>query len=302
MIKTIRPSVTIGIPAHNEGKNIKALLLTILNQVQRDFEIKNIIVISDASSDTTVSQVKSLKNQKIQIFENPNRSGKSACINQIFAKSRADIVVIFDADIKLPDQKVLQTLLTPMITDSEVKLVSGYVKPISPQTFAQHIAYMSWHVWDLTKKIANQPMYFCEGAIRAFAKPLYKQLVFPSFSADDVYPYLYCQTHSLKYYYKPEAYAQFVLPATLRDYFKQNIRYLHSQNVQEKNFDKDLISKSYTITMSHKLRGLWQSMTQSPGWTLIYIGVVPLVHLVAFFDKKEVSANWTVISSTKDTL
>ena len=57
MVNMKKLRISIGIPAYNEGGNIARLLRSVLGQKKREL-IDEIIVISDGSSDNTVSEVK----------------------------------------------------------------------------------------------------------------------------------------------------------------------------------------------------------------------------------------------------
>ena len=70
-----KPTVTIGIPAYNEEANIKNLLDSILSQIQNNFIIDEIIVVSDGSSDKTADIVRSLNNSLINLIEDKERLG-----------------------------------------------------------------------------------------------------------------------------------------------------------------------------------------------------------------------------------
>ena len=60
MNNTRKPTVTIGIPAYNESANIGRLINDVLGQKQNHFRLAKIIVVSDCSSDATVSIVKKI--------------------------------------------------------------------------------------------------------------------------------------------------------------------------------------------------------------------------------------------------
>ena len=82
-MKIKRPSVIVGIPAYNEEANILFLLNSILAQKQQNFNIMEILVVSDGSTDRTIKLVKSLKNKKIKTFNDLKRLGKGSRINQL---------------------------------------------------------------------------------------------------------------------------------------------------------------------------------------------------------------------------
>src|SRR3989344_2939682 len=145
-------TVTVGIPAHNEEANIKKLLDSILSQKRDNFELEKIIVISDGSADSTEKKVLEINSDKIKLIADGERLGKPTRINQIFREANSDIVVIFDADIKLENDLVLDNLIKPFLNDSELMLVSGKSEPLPPVNFVQKVVYAGIKIWDETKK------------------------------------------------------------------------------------------------------------------------------------------------------
>ena len=295
-------TVTIGIPAHNEEANIKNLLNSILSQRRDNFELEKIIVISDGSTDSTEKRVLEINSDKIKIIADGKRLSKPMRINQIFSEADSDIVVIFDADIKLEDDSVLDNLIKPFLNDSEIMLVSGKSEPLTPVNFTQKVVYFGIKIWDEIKEKSGSMMYFCEGPIRAFRKNLYKEIKFPPTSADDVYPYLFSVEKGYKFHYADKAIACHKLPSTYADYVKQMKRYLKSGNIHEKNFGKDFIRKHYTVTFSMKVKVLLKNLFINPFWTssyLIFIAKPKIISL--FYGRKNINGSslWEVIKSTK---
>lgn len=295
-------AVTIGIPAHNEEANIKNLLNSILSQKRDNFELDKIIVISDGSTDSTEKKVLEIISDKVILIADGKRLSKPIRINQIFSESNSDVVVIFDADVKLENGNVLDSLIKPFLNDSEIMLVSGKSEPLAPVNFVQKVVYTGVKIWDEVKKNSGSMMYFCEGPIRAFKKTLYKEIKFPPTSADDVYPYLFSMSRGYEFYYTPNALVRHKLPSTYADYIKQTGRYLKSENIHEKNFGSDFIKKHYTVTFSMKVKVLLKNLFMNPFWTVAYLSFMVRPKISAIFSSrknKTGSSLWEVIKSTK---
>ena len=295
-------TVTVGIPAHNEEANIKNLLESILSQKRDNFELEQVIIISDGSADSTEKRVSEINSDKIRLIADGKRLGKPTRINQIFSEANSDIVVIFDADIKLEGDSVLDSLIKPFLNDSEIMLVSGKSEPLAPVNFVQKVVYTGIKIWDEVKEKSGSMMYFCEGPIRAFKKPLYKEIKFPSTSADDVYPYLFSLKKGYKFYYAEKALACHKLPSTYADYVRQTRRYLDSENIHEKNFGGDFIKKHYTVSLFLKLKVLIKYLFVSPFWTLAYLSFVARPKIASIFSSQKginESSLWEIVKSTK---
>lgn len=297
-----KPTVMIAIPAHNEEANIRNLLNSILSQKQNNFDLKKIIVISDGSTDSTEQKVCEIVSEKIRLISDGKRLSKPIRINQIFSEADSDIVVIFDADIKLEDDFVLDNLIKPFLEDNDTMLVSGKSKPLTVVNFVQKVVYTGINIWDEVKENSTSMMYFCEGSIRAFRKKLYKEIKFPPTSADDVYPYLFSTSKGYKFHYAKDAVVYHRLPSTYADYVKQISRYLKSEKIHEKNFGINFVKKHYTVTFSLKTRVFLKNMLINPFWTIAYLVFMtkPKIVSVVFGGKGgNGSSLWDIVKSTK---
>jgi glycosyltransferase involved in cell wall biosynthesis len=90
-------TVTVGIPAYNEERNI----VNLLHSLERQPLISQVIV-SDDSSDRTLALVRDFAKSSpldIVIFHHEARRGAAAAWNEILHKASGEIVVLYDADI-----------------------------------------------------------------------------------------------------------------------------------------------------------------------------------------------------------
>src|SRR3989344_2956137 len=89
-------SVTIGIAAYNEEKNISYLLDSILKQKEKTIQIQKIIVVSDGSTDQTVSIINQYvqRDSRINCIVGHSRMGKPSRLNQLFNSIQTDVLVI----------------------------------------------------------------------------------------------------------------------------------------------------------------------------------------------------------------
>ena len=108
-------TVTVGIAAYNEDNNIQNLLRSIITQKEIDFHVKEIIIISDGSSDKTVEKVRGVQDKRITLLDEKERVGQNVRQNSIFKKAKGDIIVLLEADTILKDSKYLYELIKPFI-------------------------------------------------------------------------------------------------------------------------------------------------------------------------------------------
>ncbi|MGM0502634.1 MAG: glycosyltransferase family 2 protein, partial [Bacillota bacterium] len=96
-------NVSVLIPAFNEEQQIKETIDT-LYKIKA---VKEILVIDDASTDSTYQQA--LKT-KAEVFTLPYNQGKGAALNYGLKKVKEDIILLIDADLgesALEAQKLL---------------------------------------------------------------------------------------------------------------------------------------------------------------------------------------------------
>ncbi|WP_339220975.1 glycosyltransferase [Paenibacillus sp. FSL H8-0332] len=124
------PVVTIMVPAHNEGvvisKTVESLLA--LDYPHDRYEI---IVINDNSSDNSAELLDEIQRRNPQrnlIIINTDAvtggKGKSNALNIGFARSRGELIAIYDAD-NTPERTALKYLVAEIINDSTLGAVIG---------------------------------------------------------------------------------------------------------------------------------------------------------------------------------
>ena len=105
--------LSIVIPAFNEAKTI----LTVLDSIrQRVTDFHEIIVVDDASQDSTAQLVsaQTATDPRIRLFRHERNSGKTAALRTGFAAVTGEIVVIQDADLEY-DPADIPDLIAPIL-------------------------------------------------------------------------------------------------------------------------------------------------------------------------------------------
>jgi glycosyltransferase involved in cell wall biosynthesis len=297
----MKNNVTIAIPVFNEEKNIRKLLRALLAQRTETISIERILVVSDGSTDNTNTEVAAISavNPSVELVIGEERLGKSERLNQMFKLANTDVVVLLDGDIHIESETLVTELTTPILFE-QIDLTSGRANYLPPKTYFEKIMKVGIDMWSEVKEsVKNGDMYTCEGQIRAFSKRLYKKIIFPQFSAEDVYPYLYCQKYNFSYKYVPSAVVYYGLPSTISDYIKQHTRYLHSKTIQSKNFAGEIIKASYVIKTGDKLRAYRNHFAKYPLLVILYTLLLIIPKIEVYFETDSIAAKWTIIESTK---
>ncbi|HSX10038.1 MAG TPA: glycosyltransferase family 2 protein [Candidatus Saccharimonadales bacterium] len=139
-------SVSICVPAYNEGKNIENILQALVNQRTQHIHINKIVVVSSASTDETDSIVEHFTQEYSHIFliRQPERKGKASAINAGLGIISDDVVVIESADT-VPDPDCIEQLCIPFMKDKKLGMVGGAPHPINDKnTFLGYIIHSWW--------------------------------------------------------------------------------------------------------------------------------------------------------------
>lgn len=119
--ESYQPSVAILVPVHNEEKTI-SLKLQNLSKVQYPANKIDIVIVNDASTDNTLTEVNNYKTQNpllnIKIVDQKEHLGKTECLNRALKIVNAEILIISDADCFWPSdilEKALSYLSDPNV-------------------------------------------------------------------------------------------------------------------------------------------------------------------------------------------
>jgi len=258
-------SITIGIPAYNEEANIRRLLLTLLAQKTTICRIKEIIVISDKSDDSTNQEVRSIKNKKIKLIINSKRLGTALSQNKITKLFKSDALVIINADTLIKDLFFIQRLTLPL-KDKKIGVVCPQVLPIKGGNFFERIInysvqykkaiFVDW-------KVGNN-LYLCVGVARAFSKECVERMTWKKVVSEDAYSYLDCVRLGYKFFFNSRTTIFYKSPSNFKDHLQQSLRFLSGKKEMLEYFDEKLIKKEYLIPTKIKLSNAIKYFFKNP--------------------------------------
>jgi cellulose synthase/poly-beta-1,6-N-acetylglucosamine synthase-like glycosyltransferase len=140
------PSVTIIVTVYNEEKCIRAKLDN-LAELNYPPELVDVIVASDASSDSTEAIASSYASSQVRVQRVEGRQGKTACQNAAAASASGEVLVFTDATTRLDTDAVRR--LVENFADAEVGCVAGrlaYVTDTENLTGSGGRAYWDYEV------------------------------------------------------------------------------------------------------------------------------------------------------------
>lgn len=296
------PTVTVAVCALNEQYNIGPHLESILSQKQEGFILKEILAISDGSTDATADIISSFKRRGVTPIIYTDRIGKSSRLNEIFARVDTDYLVLTDADVIFAVPTVIHHLIEPMEHDASVGLVGGHPEPMKAKTFVERAVNITLEAYIPLRKVLNggHNVLSATGRIMALRKQFAKQIKEPKETiSNDGYIYFSSVVRGWKYRYASEAKVLFRSPQTLYDHINQNTRFDATQKFMKRYFPPDIVDREYYIP-SHLLK---QQMLKQFFLHPVHAGFIYLVNkycrLNASRNIGKINSLWEVVYSTK---
>jgi cellulose synthase/poly-beta-1,6-N-acetylglucosamine synthase-like glycosyltransferase len=140
------PTVTIIVTVYNEEKCIRAKLDN-LAELNYPPELVDVIVASDASSDSTEAIAASYGHLQVRVLRVEGRQGKTACQNAAASTAKGEVLIFTDATTRLHADAVRR--LVENFADATVGCVAGrldYVTDIENLTGSGGRAYWDYEV------------------------------------------------------------------------------------------------------------------------------------------------------------
>jgi cellulose synthase/poly-beta-1,6-N-acetylglucosamine synthase-like glycosyltransferase len=116
------PTITITVPAYNEERQIRPLIESLL-AIDYPAELRQILIVSDASSDGTDAIVREYADRGVELLRLPERTGKTGAENFARPHVRGDIVINTDASVRVHPAAV--RALVDALGDPGVGVASG---------------------------------------------------------------------------------------------------------------------------------------------------------------------------------
>ena len=220
------PSVSIIIPAYNEGKVIEKTIRSVL---ELSYKQKEIFVVDDGSKDDTLEIAKLMEtNNPISVISKKKNGGKWNALNKGIELSKSEIIVCIDADTVL-DKNAIQPLVRHFI-DSKVGAVAGNIKVGNRQkilTKLQALEYISKLNIQRRSEAFFRKVTVVPGPLGAFRRSIIKEVGFYSGDtfAEDADLTLKILKAGYKIKYEPNSIGYTEAPTSIFDLAKQRYRW-----------------------------------------------------------------------------
>lgn len=169
------PSVSVIIPAHNEGRYIAKTIDSVSgNGYKGKLEI---IVANDGSTDSTADALKPYSKKAGVKVINTNHVGKSRAMNKMIKLAQNEIVITIDGDTVI-EKGGLEELVAPF-SDAAVAATTGSMKIANQShamiTWFQRLEYFGFSLFNHMCHKANG-MYCTAGTLSAFRRSVLDEM------------------------------------------------------------------------------------------------------------------------------
>lgn len=294
-----RITVTIGVPAYNEGENIMFLINDIQKQKLSNVVLEKILVFLDGGNDNTAKKLESLQSKRVVIMGGKKRKGKAYGQNMIINQTKSDALVLLDADIRIEDPLFLEKILNP-IQSEKADLVCPRIQEITPKNFFESILFSSMQMKKKLYEAINNGnnIYTCFGRARVLSKKLYTKISFPeNIIAEDAYSYLFCLSNNFFYRYINSTCIYYKLPDTFNDHKKQSTRFFNTQKQLFKVFGEQFVKRQYTISPLLLAKKNLEYIWNNPFIAGFYFIVVGYMKILSSFIRTQ--NKWEIAQSSK---
>jgi len=178
------PMLTITVPAYNEAAVIRGKLERILT-FDYPADRRQILVVSDASTDGTDDIVKEFADRGVELIRLPQRGGKTAAENAARPYLRGDIVLNTDASARLEPKSIKR--LVASFADPTVGAASGRDISVARVTDVANVGesgYVNYEMWVRDLETHVYGIIGASGCFYAIRKDLHMHLVPEALSRD----------------------------------------------------------------------------------------------------------------------
>lgn len=219
----IWPRISIALPVYNEAHVIASTLNGIL-ALDYPAGRRQILVVSDASTDATDEIVSGFADRGVELLSLPQRQGKTAAENAARPHLTGEIIVNTDASVRIHPGAVKR--LVAEFGDPSVGLASGRdvsVANLDAPANAGEQAYVGYEMWvrDLETRVGG--IVGASGCLYAIRAGLHTGQ-FPEALSRDFASALITREHGLRAVSVPDAICYVPRGASLRQEYRRKVR------------------------------------------------------------------------------
>ncbi len=217
------PRISITLAAYNEEKAIGETLES-LTTANYPPDRRQIIVISDASTDRTDEIVRSFADRGVELIRLKSRAGKTAAENASCARIQGEIVINTDAAVRVDPDALVP--LVAAFADPSVGVASGRDISVGDAKRADNVGesgYVGYEMWVRDLETGAGSIVGASGCFYASRRDLHSELVPEELSRDFAAP-LIAREHGYRSVSVPEARCYVPRTPALRREYRRKVR------------------------------------------------------------------------------
>ncbi len=221
------PSVTIIVPAWNEGETI---LGTVHSLLALDYpkDRLTLFIIDDGSTDDTLEVAKRFDGHpQIRVFSKEN-GGKFTALNLGLSHATSDLVGCLDADSYVMSNALKEII--PYFDNPEVMAVTPSVQIHEPDNILRRIQAAEYMIGQFTRKVFSRinGLYVTPGPFSIYRRNVFSIVggFVHGYSTEDMEMALRLQSHRMRIENAHTALVYTVSPASPAELYKQRVRWV----------------------------------------------------------------------------
>ncbi len=221
------PSVTIVVPAWNEGLTILGTVESLLNLHYPKDRLR-IMIIDDGSTDDTLTIARRYEGHPQVTVKTKENGGKFTALNMGIAESSTELIGCLDADSYVDKDALLHII--QYFDDPEVMAVTPSVQIHEPESVLQRIQSVEYMVGEFTRKIFSRinGLYVTPGPFSIYRRSIFAKIggFVHAFNTEDMEMALRMQSHGMRIENAHDALVYTVSPASPKALYKQRVRWV----------------------------------------------------------------------------
>ena len=282
------PLISVTIPAYNEERAIAATLDALL-AADYPADRRQVLVVSDASTDRTDEIVRGYADRGVELLRVAARGGKTAAENAAQEHLRGEIVVNTDASVRIAADAIKP--LIAAFADPEVGVASGRdvsVAQLDRDLNLGETSYVGYEMWVRDLETAIGSIVGASGCFYAIRRPLHMTL-FPAALSRDFASALIARERGFRAVSVTRAVCYVPRIQSLRHEYRRKVRTL-TRGLETLWFQRRLLNPRHYglfawMLASHKLvRWLapWGLALAGLGWLWLALSLHSAVGVVVF--------------------
>ena len=221
------PSVTIVVPAWNEGETILGTVHSLLALDYPKDRLK-VFIIDDGSTDDTLLVARRFDGHpQIRVFSKEN-GGKFTALNLGLAHATTDLIGCLDADSYVASNALKEII--PYFDNAEVMAVTPSVQIHQPDNVLRRIQAAEYMIGQFTRKVFSRinGLYVTPGPFSIYRRSVFSIVggFVHGYSTEDMEMALRLQSHRMKIENAHTALVYTVSPASPSALYKQRVRWV----------------------------------------------------------------------------